>query len=132
MLFRSPGTRENLLQVSAQQGGFGFGGVRSFSELSGAEVTPASNGQVDLSRGVMLLQSPGSMSLGTVQSLSTVLSLVPVVSAPTAGEPAQLQGNGATSFDPSAGIAATSSGACTALVLREQGGYRCGTGAGGR
>jgi hypothetical protein len=64
--------------------------------------------------------------LGTIQSMSTVLSLETLVAPAGFGAESSTQGLGPTAFDPARpAYAVTSSGTCTALVLRQDASYRC-------
>lgn len=119
-------TRESL-EVAPQESGVSFGAPRTLSIMDVTTPQPAVQPatQVDLTDGVVL-QSVESI-LGTVQSLSPVMSLVTVV-APANGGVSLAQPT-VTVFDPAVSLSTvTSSGACTALVVRDSGGYRCGAG----
>ncbi len=105
-----------------------FGGTKTLSSLPVTSVTPAvqTDSQVDLTSGLLIDSDTATQTLGTLQSMSTVLSLETLVAPAGFGAESPAQGLGSTAFDPATpAYAVTSSGTCTALVLRQDASYGC-------
>ena len=107
-----------------------FGGAKSLSSLPVTSVTPTvqTDGQVDLTSGLLIDSDSATQTLGTIQSMSTVLSLETLVAPAGFGAEASSQTGQPTLFTPaisSGDYSSSFAGACTALVLRQNSSYRC-------